>query len=81
MNSVALSKFSSNKEDAIKLVEFLLKPYNQEYFAERSHFFPAAAGAAYPKSVAAQNEGDPIVVKPPIQTYLHRLRVRPLLTQ
>ena len=43
---------ATSKEDARKLIEFLLEPTQQEVFAQNNHEFPVVAGARPSKEIA-----------------------------
>ncbi len=48
---VGVLKTSDSREDAEKLIDFLLSPAAQEYFAAQTHEYPLAAGVAAPREL------------------------------
>ena len=52
LSGLGVVRGSDHKEDARKLIEFLLEPTQQEVFAQNNHEFPVVAGARPSKEIA-----------------------------
>ena len=59
ISGVALTKAAPNRENAIKLMEFLVSPEAQEIYAEANHEYPIAPGAEASEMVRSWGDFTP----------------------
>src|SRR5690606_25395316 len=51
ISGIALAKYAPNKDNALKLMEFLVSPEAQEIYAERNNEYPVLPGAEVSETV------------------------------
>ena len=53
ISGIAVTKAAKNKENAIKLIEFLVKEESQKWYAESNHEYPVVEGVAWSETLTS----------------------------
>ncbi len=56
VSGIAVTKWAKNKENAIRLIEFLLSPTSQEWYAQTNNEYPVVAGTPWSETLQAWGE-------------------------